>query len=136
MIILNIAAIVVAIAVVALVVALIPLIKEVKATAVTVRDLAVRMETDIQPTMKELHDTLTELNVITAGVADKVEDVQCFMSAVGETGRGLRTISSVVGGAAGTISKTSLWLTGAKVAGSFLLDRFTKKKGVDGYVRK
>jgi uncharacterized protein YoxC len=129
MIIINIAAVVVAIAIVALVVSLIPLIKELKATAVTVREIAVRMETDIQPSIKELQDTLADLNVLTAGVAEKVEDVQCFMSAVGETGRGLKTISSVVGGAAGALSRSSLWLTGAKVAGSFMLDRFTKKRG-------
>jgi len=129
MIIINIAAVVVALAVVALVITLIPLIRELKTTAVTVREIAGRMEMDIQPTIKELHNTLVDLNVITAGAAEKVEDIQCFMSAVGETGKGLRTISSVVGGAAGAISKTSLWITGAKVAGSFLLDRFTKKRG-------
>jgi len=129
MIIITVAAVVVAIAVVALVVALIPLIREVKATAVTVREIAVRMENEIQPTIQELHHALTDLNVLTEGVAEKVEDVQCFMSAVGETGRGLRVISSVVGGAAGALSKTSLWITGAKVAGTFLLDRFTKKRG-------
>jgi uncharacterized protein YoxC len=128
MIIINIAAIVVAIAVVALVVSLIPLIRELKATAVTVREIAVRMETDIHPTIKELHDSLADLNILTAGVAEKVEDVQCFMSAVGDTGRGLKTISSVVGSAAEALSKSSLWLTGAKVAGSFMLERFTKKR--------
>lgn len=128
MIIINIAAIVVAIAVVALVVSLIPLIRELKATAVTIREIAVKMETEIEPTIKELHDTLSDLNVLAAGAAEKVEDVQCFMSAVGETGRGLRTISSVVSGAAGALSKSSLWLTGAKVAGSFMLDRITKKR--------
>ena len=128
MIIINIAAVVVALAVVALVITLIPLIKELKKTAVTVREIAGRMELDIQPTIKELHHALADLNVITAGAAEKVEDIQCFMSAVGETGKGLRTISSVVGGAAGALSKTSLWITGAKVAGSFLLDRFTKKR--------
>jgi len=129
MIIINIAAVVVALAVVALVITLIPLIKELKTTAVTVREIAGRMELDIQPTIKELHHALADLNVITAGAAEKVEDIQCFMSAVGETGKGLRTISSVVGGAAGALSKTSLWITGAKVAGSFLLERFTKKRG-------
>ena len=134
MIIINIAAIVVAIAIVVLVVSLIPLIRELKTTAVTVREIAGRMEMDIQPTIKELHETLADLNVITAGAAEKVEDIQCFMSAVGETGKGLRTIGSVVGGAAGALAKSSLWLTGAKVAGSFLLERFTKKKGVDRYV--
>ena len=129
MIIINIAAVVVAIAIVALVVSLIPLIRELKATAVTVREIAVKMETEIQPTIKELHETLADLSVITAGTAEKVEDIQCFMSAVGETGRGLRTISAVVGGAAEALSRSSLWLTGAKVAGSFLLEKVTKKRG-------
>lgn len=128
MIIINIAAVVVAIAVVALVISLIPLIKELRTTAVTVRESVIRMEAEIQPTMKELHDALADLNVLTAGVAEKVEDVQCFMAAVGETGRGLRTISSVVGGAAGAVARSSLWLTGAKVAGSYMLERFTKKR--------
>lgn len=127
MIIINIAALVVAIAVVALVVALVPLIRELKATAVTLRELAVNLETDILPTIKELHDALADLNVLTAGAAEKVEDIQCFMSAVGETGRGLRTITTVVGGAAGALAKSSLWLTGVKAAGTFMLDRFTKK---------
>ena len=129
MIFINVAALVVALAVVALVVALIPLVRELKAAAVAVRELAVKVDTEIQPTIKELHDVLADLNIITAGAAEKVEDVQCFMSAVGETGRGLRTISSVVGGVAGALSKSSLWLTGAKVAGSFMLDRLTKKGG-------
>jgi len=129
MIVINIAAVVVAIAVVALVVALIPLIKELKTTAVTVREMVARVEADIQPTIQELHNTLADLNVLTAGAAEKIEDVQCFMSAVGETGRGLRTISSVVSGAATALSKSSLWLTGAKVAGSFLLEKITKKRG-------
>lgn len=128
MIIINIAAVVVAIAVVALVISLIPLIKELRTTAVAVRETVVRMEAEIQPTMKELHNALADLNVLTAGAAEKVEDVQCFMAAVGETGRGLRTISSVVGGAAGAIARSSLWLTGAKVAGSYMLERFTKKR--------
>lgn len=128
MIIINIAAIVVAIAIVALVVSLIPLIRELRSTAVAVREIAVKMETEIQPTIKELHETLADLNVITAGAAEKVEDIQCFMSAVGETGRGLRTISTVVGGAAGALSRSSLWLTGAKVAGSYMLERFTQKR--------
>ncbi len=128
MVFINIAAVVIAFAVVALVVALIPLIRELKATAVTVREIAVRMETDIQPAIKELHETLSDLNLLTSGATEKVEDLKCFMSAVGETGRGLRTIGSVVGGAATALSKSSLWLTGAKVAGSFMIDRFIKKR--------
>ena len=88
MVIINIAALVVAIAVVALVVALIPLIRELKASAVAVRELAINVEADILPTIKELHNALEDLNVLTAGAAEKVVDIQCFMSAVGETGTG------------------------------------------------
>jgi uncharacterized protein YoxC len=128
MIIINIAAVVVAIAVVALIISLIPLIKELRITAVTVRETVIRIETEIQPTIKELNDALADLNVLTAGAAEKVEDVQCFMEAVGETGKGLKTISSVVSGAAGAVSRSSLWLTGAKVAGSYMFERFTKKR--------
>lgn len=129
MVIINIAAVVVAFAVVALVVALIPLIRELKTTAVALREVAIRIDTEIEPTLKELHVVLADLSVITAGAAEKVEDVKNFMTVIGETGRGLRTISNVVGGAAGVLSKSSMWLTGAKVAGSFLLDRLTKKGG-------
>jgi uncharacterized protein YoxC len=129
MILINIAALVVAVAVVMLVVALIPLIRELKATSIILREFVVKVETDIQPTIKELHCALTDLNVLTSGAAEKVEDVKCFMSAVGETGRGLRTISTVVSGAAEALSKSTLWLTGAKVAGSFVLEKLIKKRG-------
>lgn len=128
MIIINIAAVVIAIAVVALVISLIPLIKELKTTTVAVREIAGRMETNIQPTLKELQDALADVNVLTAVAAEKVEDIECLMTAIGDTGKGLRTISTVVGGAAGAVAKSSLWLTGAKVAGSYMLERFTKKR--------
>jgi uncharacterized protein YoxC len=111
-----------------LVITLIPLIRELKATSIAVREFVVKFESEIQPTLKELNDTLADLNVLSSGAAEKVEDIKCFMSAVGETGRGLQTISTVVGGAAGAFSKSSLWLTGAKVAGSYMLDRLIKKR--------
>lgn len=130
MVLINIAALIVAVAVVLLVIVLIPLIRELKATAVALREFVVTVETDIQPTMRELHTALADLNVLTAGAAEKVDDIKCFMSAVGETGRGLQTISTVVGSVAGTLTKTSAWITGAKVAGSFLCDKLSKKKGV------
>jgi uncharacterized protein YoxC len=129
MILINIAALIVAVAVVILVIALIPLIRELKATSIAVREFVVNVETDLHPTIKELHDALADLNVITSGAAEKVEDVKRFMSAVGETGKGLRTLSAVVNGTATALSNSSLWLTGAKVAGSYMLERLTKKRG-------
>jgi len=129
MILINVAALIVAVAVVVLVIALIPLIRELKASAIAVREFVVRVDADIQPTIKELHAVLADLTVITAGAADKVEDVKMFMSAVGETGKGLRTISTVVGSVAAAFANSSLWLTGAKVAGSCLVEKLIKKRG-------
>lgn len=129
MILINIAALLVAVAVVVLVITLIPLIRELKATSIAVREFVVKVETDLHPTMQELQNSLADLNVLTAGAAENVEEVKCFMSAVGETGRGLRKISSVVSGTAEVFSRSSLWLTGARVAGSYMLDNLTKKRG-------
>jgi uncharacterized protein YoxC len=129
MILINIAALIIAVAVVVLVIALIPLIRELKESSIALREFVVKVESDIHPTIKELHAVLADLEVITAGAADKVEDVKHFMSAVGETGKGLRTISTVVSGIAGTVANSSVWLTGAKVAGSYLLEKLLKKGG-------
>lgn len=129
MVLINIAALVVAVAAVVLVIALVPLIRELRATAAAVKEVTLKFDREIEPTIRELQKSLADINVITGGAAERVEELQCFMSAVGETGRGLRTIGSVVSGAADALSKSSLWLTGAKVAASFMLDRMTKKRG-------
>jgi len=128
MIFVNIAAVVVAAAVVVLVIFLVPLIRELKATAISLREIASRVENDILPTVKELHEVLNEVSVITEGAAEGMESVKSLMSAVGETGRSLHTIGSVVSNAAGTLSRSTLWLTGAKVAGKYLMERLTKKR--------
>ena len=129
MVLINIAALIVAVAVVVLVIALIPLIRELKATSIATREFISKMESDIQPTIRELNATLADLNVLTAGAVDKVEDVKRFMSAIGETGRGLRTISTVINGVANALANSSIWLTGARVAGSLMLEKLTKKGG-------
>ncbi|HZV82425.1 MAG TPA: DUF948 domain-containing protein [Geobacteraceae bacterium] len=126
---LNIAAVIVAIAMIVLVVVLIPLIMELRRTATAVREFVESMEAELKPTIAEMNRTLADLQILTGGASEKVEDIKCFMSAVGETGRGLRTISTVVSGAAGALTRSSLWLTGAKVAGSFMMDKLIKKRG-------
>lgn len=126
---LNIAAVIVALAMVVLVVVLIPLIMELRRTATAVREFVERMEADLKPTIAEVNRTLADVQVLTGGAAERVEDIKCFMAAVGETGRGLRTISSVVSGISGALATSSLWVTGAKVAGSFMMDKLRKKRG-------
>lgn len=129
MVLINIAALVVAVAVVALVITLVPLISELRQTVAALRELTVKLDREVEPTIRELQKTLADIQVITGGAADSVDEMKCFMSAVGETGRGLRTISSVVSGAAEVLAKSSLWLTGAKVASSFVMDRISRKRG-------
>jgi hypothetical protein len=50
------------------------------------------------------------------------------MEAVGDTGRNLRTINSIIGVVSGALSSSSVWMTGVKVASSYLMDRILKKK--------
>jgi uncharacterized protein YoxC len=128
MILINVAAVVVAVAMVVIVAALVPLILEMRKTAVAMRSFITTMESDLNPALKELNETLADIRIITGGAAENVEDLQSFMRAAGDAGRGLRTISIVVSGASEALTRSSLWLTGAKVAGSFLLDRLSKKR--------
>lgn len=129
MILINIAALIVAAALAVLVITLIPLIRELKATTIVLRETVSTLETELEPAIKKLNAALADINVVTNGVAEKVEGVKCFMDAVGDTGRGLRAISTTVGSVSTALAKSTLWLTGAKVAGSYLRDTLTKKRG-------
>lgn len=129
MVLINIAALIVAVAAVVLVISLVPLIRELRATTAAVKEVTLKIDREMEPAIRELQKSLADINVITGSAAERVEELQCFMSAVGETGRGLRTIGNVVGGIADVMSKSALWLTGAKVAASFMMDRMTKKRG-------
>jgi uncharacterized protein YoxC len=87
------------------------------------------LETEVKPVLVDLHDTLGNLKVLTEEAAGRVENVKTFMEAAGDTGRSLHTINTVVKTVSGAMSKSSLWVTGAKVAGKFVLNRFFKKRG-------
>jgi uncharacterized protein YoxC len=108
---------------------MIPAFVEIRKTAAATREFITQTETELKPALKELHETLAGLRVLTEGAADKVEDVHSFMEALGDTGRNLRTINNIVGAVAGVMASSSIWLTGAKVAGKFIVDRFSKKRG-------
>lgn len=102
---------------------------EVRKTAIAARAFMDQVETEIKPVILDLHETLGNLKVLTEGAAGKVEDMKSFMEAAGDTGRSLHTINSVVGNVSGLVSKSSLWMTGVKVAGKFILNRMIKKRG-------
>jgi len=110
---------------------LIPLIIELKKTALNLNQFITKTDLEIQPTIRELNETLRDIRTLTSGVAGKVEDLEDFMDAVGETGRNISGINRVAGKVANVASKSSILVTGLKVTGSYLgnhlLNRLTKR---------
>jgi uncharacterized protein YoxC len=125
----GIALIIIAVALCILVLTLIPTLQAVKRTAVSVGELAGMMQNELKPALQELTGVLTELKTVGGGVAEHTDDVKRFISALGETGANLNTINRSVSVVTGVLSTTSMWATGAKVAGKYMLEQYLKKKG-------
>ncbi len=120
---------VMAITLVVLAAFMIPAFIELRKTATAAREFLVGKESELKPIIRDLQETLADLRVLTQGAAENVEDVRVFMESMGDAGRSIQTINTVVGGVATVVGRSSLWLTGAKVAGKFILDRIIKKRG-------
>lgn len=120
---------VMAITLVVLAAFMIPAFIELRKTAAAAREFLVGKESELKPIIRDLQETLADLRVLTQGAAENVDEVKVFMESVGDAGRSIQTINTVVGGVATVIGRSSLWLTGAKVAGKFIIDRISKKRG-------
>ncbi|OGT99602.1 MAG: hypothetical protein A2X80_00760 [Geobacteraceae bacterium GWB2_52_12] len=125
----EIALIVIAVAVCILLFTLIPTLLAIKRTAASVADLADMVQDELKPTLKELTGVLAELKTVGGGIAEHTNDVKRFMAALGETGDNLSTINRSASLVTGVLSATSVWATGAKVAGKYLFEQFLKKRG-------
>jgi len=125
----GIALIIITIAICILVLVLIPTILTVKRTFESVGALSEMVHTELKPTIQELTSVLGELKTVGGGVAEHTADVKRFMSALGESGDNLHTINRSVGLVTNVLSTTSVWATGAKVAGKYVLERYLKKRG-------
>jgi uncharacterized protein YoxC len=108
---------------------MIPAFIELRKTAAAAREFLVGQDSELKPVIRDLQGALADLRVLTQGVAENVDEVKVFMESVGDAGRSIQTINTVVGGVATVIGRSSLWMTGAKVAGKFVLDRIFKKRG-------
>ena len=124
----GVAVIVMAIALVAVAIALVPALLEIKKTVVATREFLERTESELKPLITEIHEAVVDLKALTATVSEGSQNLKSLFDAAGETSRGLRTISSVVNGVTGVVSSSSLWLTGAKVAGRFIVERIKNRK--------
>lgn len=121
--------IIIAIAFCILVLTLIPVIQTAKRTAASASALYEMLHQELKPTIQELNAVLTEIKTVGGGVAEHTDDVRRFMSALGETGDNLHTINRTVGAVTGVLNTTSAWVTGARVAGKYMLERYLKKLG-------
>lgn len=125
----GIALIIIAVALCILVLTLIPAILTIKRTAVSVGELADMVHGELKPTLQELTHVLAELKSVGDSMAEYNDDVRLFMSELGAAGNNLHTINRTVGVATSVLNTTSVWATGAKAAGKYVLERYLKKRG-------
>ena len=125
----GIAAVIVALTLVVLAAFLIPAVIEIRKTASALRDFVTGTDSELKPLLRDLQLTLADLKAITGEASTRTDDVKCFMEALGDAGRNLRTINSVVGSVSGVLASSSMWLTGARVAGKFIIERISRKGG-------
>lgn len=121
--------IVLTVAICALVLTLIPTLLTIKRTATSVGELAEMVQSELKPTLQELTGMLAELKTVGGGVAEYNDDVKRFMSELGAAGDNLHTINRSVGVVTNVLNTTTVWATGAKVAGKYMLDLYLKKRG-------
>jgi uncharacterized protein YoxC len=125
----SIALIVIAAALCILVLTLIPTLLTIKRTAASVGELAEMVHGELKPTLQELTGVLAELKSVGGAVAEYNDDVKRFMTELGATGDHLHTINRSVGIATNVLNTTSVWATGAKAAGKYVIERYLKKRG-------
>jgi uncharacterized protein YoxC len=125
----EIALIIIAVALCMLVLFLIPTLFTIKKTVASVGELSKMAREELKPVLQELTAVLSELKTVGGGVAEHTDDVKRFMSALGETGSNLTSINRTVSVFTGILNTTSIWATGAKVAGKYMVERYLKKRG-------
>ena len=125
----EIALIVIAVSFVILVLTLLPAIASLKRTTASVGSLSDMIQLELRPTLQELTAVMKEMRAVGVEMAQHTDDLNRFMTALGETGVNLSTLNRTVGVVAGVISSTSAWTVGAKVAGKYVIERYFKKRG-------
>ena len=125
----GIALIIIAVALCILVLTLIPTLLTIKRSAASVGELATMVQSELKPALQELTGVLAELKTVGGGVAEYNHDVRRFMSELGDAGANLHTINRTVGVVTGVLNTTSVWATGARAAGKYMVERYLKKRG-------
>lgn len=124
----SIAALIAAVSVAVLVIFLIPAVQNIRKAAQSFAALSDLLTNELKPTIKELNQVLAELKTVGGGMAEHTDDVKRFMSALGDTGTQLSSINRSVGTVTGLLNQAGAVATGLKVAGTYLLESYIKRK--------
>ena len=108
---------------------LIPVLMELRKTAISVRTVAESMQVELKPLIKELRETVADIQVVTSATAANADGVNLLMDELGHAGHNIRMINKVIGIASEVVATSSVWMAGARVAGKFVADKLIKKRG-------
>ena len=124
---LQITSAVTAIGIVVLVFALIPVLQELKKTALSLRESSDTLLKELKPLIQELRETVADIQVVTSSAAANADGVNLLLEELGHAGHNIRMINRILGMASQVASASSVWMTGARVAGKYIADRLIKK---------
>lgn len=127
MIIISIATAVTAVTLVILTICAIPVLMELKKAAISLRTVSEGIDAELKPLVEELRQTVADIHEVTKAVAANADGVILLSEELGQAGQNIRMINRVAAGITGIVSSSSLWITGARVAGRFIADRLSKK---------
>src|SRR6185369_2496911 len=113
MLLLQITSAVTAVTLVILALCLIPVLLELKKTAVSLRNIAEGMQLELRPLIKELRDTVADIQVVTSSAAENADGVNLLLNELGHAGHNIRMINKVIGVASELVATSSAWMTGA-----------------------
>jgi uncharacterized protein YoxC len=119
------AAIIAALALVALSSFAIPVLIAMRNAMIELKAVSIKAETAVN----DMHEMLCHVKTLTAEATERLEEVRPLTEAISEAGRHVRSINRVLGAVTTVVAGSSMWMTGAKAAGRFISDRFTKKGG-------
>jgi uncharacterized protein YoxC len=131
----TIAALLVALALLVMAVYVIRLVIELRQTAMAARSLILTVEAELQPTLKEVRQTVMELRDLSGQASASMDQVKIFAASLGETGRSIHRVNELVSSVSGSLSHSGLWWTAALAAGKFFY-RSMRRKGGDDHGRQ
>ncbi len=107
---------------------LVTVCEDLKKTLFVTRELVKRIDSEVDPIVTDLRVVMSNLKIATEGVASRIDEVKLAMEAVGDTGRNISRINSVVGRVADVLGRISLLSAGAKATGKYLRERISQKR--------